>query len=391
MHSFFRKTNFLILIFFASVFVFAEEVPVDGQLLSDEDMLLKEEVLAEEDFFPEESEYQIPEDNIILPEPERVPLEFKGAEHALTKKYIERFLTNSGRAILAKSLEASSPYRPYIRNKLKEKNMPLMLQYLPVVESNYKITAVSRTGATGMWQFMENSMHPFLKKNSWYDERLDPWKSTDAALLKLTDNYKMFGDWLIAIAAYNCGAGAMKKVLKQNPGADFWYLAEHGKLRSQTAEYVPKLLAIYEVVENAEHYGALEVGLADSLIADSLPENYAFVAVRGMYSMNQIAEATGIERQTLDFLNPSLIRHCTPAGEIYSLRVPEGMGKVVEEKLSKLGMPSDALVHKVVKGDSLWAISRRYGVTVQDLCTLNNIRENGILSIGQVLIVPIFK
>jgi membrane-bound lytic murein transglycosylase D len=128
--------------------------------------------------------------------------------------------------------------------------MPPALEYLPVVESEYKPLATSRSGARGLWQFMENSIKPFMEKNEWIDERLDPWKSTDAALSKLQDNYKMFGDWPIAIAAYNCGAGAMQRILKKAPEKTFWYIAEKGLLRDQSVQYVPKFLAISELSEN---------------------------------------------------------------------------------------------------------------------------------------------
>ncbi len=336
-----------------------------------------------------EDEYDIPEENTIHPEPQRKHLTLKGEDHDLTKKQRDKFLTAHGKTLLALSLEQGAPYLPYIRQKLIELNMPLELQYLPIVESNFKITAVSKTGATGMWQFMENSMAPFLKKNSWYDERLDPWLSTDAALTKLCDNYKMFGDWEIAIAAYNCGAGAMSRAKKKNPGKDFWALATSGALRTQTAEYVPKLLAVCDIILNAEYYGALEVGVAYHLTEEKKTD-YSYVTTKGMYSLSEIAEEAGISKKVLEELNPSLKRRCTPAGELYKLRVPKDMTLQVEECLKHLGPPKNAIVHKVVKGDSLWALSRTYGISVQDLCKVNNIKENGILSIGQTIIIPIF-
>lgn len=336
---------------------------------------------------------EIPEEplGIVLPDPSRKHIGIKGADNPLTEKWIEYFLTNSGKKALCDSLIASEPYRPYIREKLAEKKMPSYLQYLPIVESNYKTTAVSRAGATGLWQFMTNSMAPFMKKNSWYDERRDPWKSTDAALAKLTDNYNMFGDWAIAIAAYNCGAGAMSKALAKSKKKDFWHLAEKGLLRQQTAQYVPKLIAIADIIENAEYYGALEIGAADKLIENKKSEGFDYVTVAGMFSLQQISKLTGIAESTMELLNPELLKHCTPPREAYKLRVPKGNGKSVEEKLKKEGVATDAITYTVKKGDSLWSISRKYGLTVDDLCTVNNINENGILSINQTLIIPIFK
>lgn len=342
----------------------------------------------------EDTACEIPGKNYTVPEPARADLGIPGADHELTEKFRKQYLSESGRKFLVSVLEASAPYRPYIRQRLSERGMPLFIQYLPVVESNFKTNAVSSTGATGMWQFMENSMAPFLKKDSWYDERLDPWLSTDAALAKLTDNYKMFGDWALALAAYNCGAGALSRILRQNPGATFWQLAEKGRLRDQTKNYVPKLLAIADIIENAEHYGALEVHLAamlserdDARIFETSETAY----ITGMYSLDQIAGISGISPATLRFLNPALRRGFTPAGSRYALRVPQGTASAVEEAMKSAGAPSDAITLKVQKGDSLWAISRRYGVTVADLCAVNNIKENGILSIGQTIIVPIME
>lgn len=371
---------------------------------STDDTIQQEQSTDEDDAVPEEK-IDTSEDEIlqqtediteeptgtVIPEPERKPLEIEGVDNPLTVKYREHYLTNAGRQWLAKSLADSERYRPYVRQKLAENNLPMLLQYLPIVESNYKTTAVSSAGAVGIWQFMTNSMSPFLKKNTWYDERRDPWKSTDAAVRKLSDNYKMFGDWAIAIAAYNCGSGAMARLISKYPGKDFWYLAENGLLRSQSAQYVPKLLAIADIIENAEYYGAIDIGAADKIIEDAPVEEFDYVSVAGMFSLSQIAKATGISKDELYFLNPALFRNCTPAREVYSLRVPKDTGKTAEEALKKQGVATDAITYVVKQGDSLWAISRKYNVTVDDLCEVNNIKENNILSIGQTLIVPIFK
>lgn len=328
---------------------------------------------------------------MIIPDPSRKHVGIEGADNPLTEKWIEYFLTNSGKRALCDALVASEPYRPYIREQLAAKNMPSYLQYLPIVESNYRTTAVSRAGATGIWQFMTNSMAPFLKKNSWYDERRDPWKSTDAALAKLTDNYKMFGDWALAIGAYNCGAGAMKRALEKSKKKTFWYLAEKGLIRQQTAQYVPKLIAIADIIENAEYYGVIEIGIADKLIENVKFEGFDYVTVAGMYSLEQIAKLTAIPESEVELLNPELLKHCTPAREAYKLRVPKGKGPEVEQKLKKEGVAKDAITYTVKQGDSLWSISRKYGLSVEDLCSVNNIKENAILSIKQTLIIPIFK
>ena len=321
----------------------------------------------------------------------RKELEINGYEHKLTQKWIDYYLTDQGQKWLKQVLSDSIPYRPYIREQLRENNMPMILQYLPMVESSYKATVVSRAGATGMWQFMENSMKPYLKKDNWYDERRDPWKSTGAAIHKLTDNYNMFGDWAIAIAAYNCGNGAMNRALRNSKEKDFWYMAENHILREQTIQYVPKLIAIAEVIENADYYGLIEIGAIDKMIEDKSSDQFDYITMAGMISLKEISRVTGIEEDVVKFLNPALYRNCTPAGETYDLRLPFGTGEEAAAALKDSGSATDAILYTVVKGDSLWGISRRYGVTVTDLCQVNNIRENDILSIGQKVIVPIFN
>lgn len=326
----------------------------------------------------------------IYPEAKKTNLNIPGLDHELTKKYIELYQSKTNSAWIAQSLVNSAPYRPYIRQKLKEKNMPSYLQYLPIIESNYKVTAVSKSGAKGIWQFMENSMAPMLKKTSWYDERYDPWKETDAALVKLMDNYKMFGDWNIAIAAYNCGGGAMRRLLKAHPKADFWYLAENNLLRTETKLYVPKLLAVAELIENAEYYGLLNIGVADKMIEFEEVTEFDYVEVNGIISTEELSKVIGIEKDEIEFLNPSLLKKMTPP-EKFSLRLAKGSGPKAQEALSKIDLPKDFITYTVQKGDNLSAIARTYGVSVDAICKASGISKDSILSIGQKLSVPIYE
>lgn len=346
---------------------------------------------SSEKIIPDEKEnVEIPAGK-IYPEPKRKRLSISGANHKFSKKFREYYLTPYGMQSLAKSLGDSELYRPYIRKKLRENKMPLILQYLPIVESNYKTTAVSRAGATGIWQFMTNSMDPFLKKNEWYDERRDPWKSTDAAVAKLKDNYKMFNDWALALAAYNCGAGAMRKILAEHPGKDFWYLAEHGYIREESAQYVPKFLAIADIIENAEYYGAIDIGAADKAIEGAKVKTYDYVNVTKMLTLKKISKITGITEEDLSILNPALLHECTPPDETYQLRVPKGKGKTAQKKLAKYGIPEKSITVTVKPGDSLWSLSKEYGVSVEEIRRFNKMSENDILTSGKAIIIPINK
>ncbi|MCR5080342.1 MAG: lytic transglycosylase domain-containing protein [Treponema sp.] len=245
----------------------------------------------------------------------------EGVFNESVQKQFEKYYTDENKRIfLSTVLYNSAPYRPYIIEQLEKRKMPLFLQYLPVVESDYKPYAVSLSGATGLWQFMENSMHPFLKKNEWIDERLDPWKETDAALTKLSDNYRKFKNWHLALAAYNMGAGAVERIIKSNPGKDFWQLAEENLLSRQSCEYVPKLIAVTEAVENAEYYGFIEIGAADEATKKGKIQKFKFYKVKGKSSLKYLAEKTGIPYETLKFYNPELIKECTPPEGTYRLR-----------------------------------------------------------------------
>ena len=319
--------------------------------------------------------------------PSRQELDIPLIQHPLIEKHLKEFQKPFSINWLKKVLERASPYRPYIRQQLKENNMPLCLEYLPVIESEFKINAKSRSGALGMWQFMENSIQPFLKKNEWIDERLDPWKSTDAAIKKLQDNYNWFKDWELALAAYNYGSGGISRLIKKHDNVNnYWYLVDKGVLTNQTENYVPKFLAIAEIITNEEYYGLDLPKINEEEIL-----NWEEVTVTKSIPITLLAKEMGIDSSILEFLNPSLLRGRTPPATEYQLRVPMGTSESVALIIQEMELPTYEHTYKVVKGDTLWGISRRYGITVQDLCDANNISENGILSIGKILYVPIIK
>ncbi len=305
-------------------------------------------------------------------------------------KYRKMYLTEKWSALLKAYLESAMEYRLYVRKAIQDKEMPEMLEYLPVVESNYKTHAKSKSGAIGMWQFMENSVYPFLTLNDFVDERYDPWKSTDAALKKLTDNYKYFEDWYLALGAYNCGAGAMSRAIKKANSKDFWYLAENNFISKQTAEYVPKLIAITDLAINHEYYG---IDLPDhaeefELLENEKNGNYDYITVKKAYSITQLAQELRIDSNTMKRLNPSFIRGMTHPAKTSEIRLPLGMKASAQEAIEKMSPIEFPFQYKVVAGDSLWSISRRFGVTVSSLCEINDIKENAILRIGKILYIP---
>ena len=324
---------------------------------------------------------------------QKIPLSFV-TEEMLARPEVEKFrrqyLNEKWLKHLYNVLESAMEYRLFVRKSVQDKNLPEILEYLPVVESNYKTSAKSKSGAIGMWQFMANSVYPFLILDDFVDERLDPWKSTEAALKKLTENYNYFNDWLIAIAAYNCGVGAMNKILRKAEKKDFWYLVDKKLLPQQTADYVPKLIAIADLAINSEYY---QIDLPNhneeyEMLINEKNGDFDYIIVEKAYSLKQLASEMRMDYETLKKLNPSFVRGMTYPVKKSEIRLPLGMKKSAEDAIAKL-IPIDfPFKYTVEKGDSLWSISRKYKVSIQSICDLNDIQENDILRIGKILYIP---
>ena len=225
-----KKIIVLILIFFSiCAGCLAQEAETDDVSAPETEIVVPEtEIVVPEpvegvdtealDENPEESE---PENTDDTPALEKKPLSLEYPERAEIERFRKQYLDPKWTKVLYDALENAIDYRLYIRKALADAELPPELEYLPIVESNYKTNAKSRSGALGLWQFMTNSVRPFLTLNDYVDERLDPWKETDAAIKKLKENYAIFGDWFLAIGAYNCGAGAMTRALAKAEEKDF--------------------------------------------------------------------------------------------------------------------------------------------------------------------------
>jgi membrane-bound lytic murein transglycosylase D len=314
---------------------------------------------------------------------EKIPIGIEFPETELVEKYRKDYLSNFGRQWITAALESGKSYRVYARKKIAEMELPACLEYLPLIESAYRPSARSRTGALGLWQFMENSVAPYLQKTRYIDERLDPWKSTDAALLKLKANYERFGDWLLALAAYNSGAGAIDRALaRQSPESEktYWALSDAKLLREETKAYIPKFLAICDIVINQDFFG-VEFPAADS---DEI--EFAFYKTDKPVVVSAFCVALSMEKKDFAFLNPALVYDIAPAG--FTFRLPPDK---LEDADAAFEKARASAVHIVEKGETLWGISRRYGTTVAELCELNGINEKAILPIGKILAVPIHK
>lgn len=361
-----KRLIFFVCICCVSFFIQAQETQ-EAQL---------EEVIAEE---------TAAEDEI----PAYKTIDIEVIDHTLIEYYKRQYLSESGKKWLAGVMKAASPYRAYVRKELEAQGLPACLQYLPVIESNYKLTALSKSGASGMWQFMKNSIAPFnIRVNDWMDERRDPWLSTSAAVRKLQENYSFFNDWYLALAAYNAGLGAVSRTVKAAGKSDYWYLADKGLLKTETKHYVPKFLAIAEILENHEYYG-IEFPDPDPVNDDSV--QYDEIVINQAIALDLLAEKTSIDAKTLAFYNPALYYGITPIDSSYRLRLPKGTAQqvsaVIKEDSFSLMRYS---MYTVKSGDTLFALSLHYGVGVHTIQKVNNLSSSKII-IGQKILIPSFK
>jgi membrane-bound lytic murein transglycosylase D len=310
------------------------------------------------------------------------PLSIGGVEKELTQQYIRQYLTPGGLAWLQSVMNRGAPYLSFIREEIAKRGLPPELIYLPVIESAYLNTAVSRSGAVGLWQFMRNSTAPFgIRINDWLDERRDFWKATQAALSKLEENYRFFGDWALALAAYNAGLGAVRRLCDSSGIKDYWQLAEQGLLRHETAHYVPKFLAVSHILSRAGRYG-LDLGW---------PENIRWTRLTAQRSVDLelLARTAGMDSEILRQANRELAYGITPPLAGYQIKVPVQYEAALQNALEQEG--TNLLryyFHTIHSGDTLSALARHYGVPVDLILQSNPAVQARYLRIGERLLIP---
>ncbi len=231
--------------------------------------------------------------------------------------YLNYFKTPRGSAIVETGLRRAGRYRAMVQRVLEDEGMPQDLIYLAQAESAFQPQAVSKAGARGMWQFMSYAGHKYgLQKNWWLDERQDPEKATHAAARDLRDLYDQFGDWYLAMAAYNSGAGTVQHAIERTGYADFWELYRRNVLPRETQNYVPIILALTLISKDPARYG-VEFEPEPPLKADSVKPGQAI-------DLRLVAETIDTDLETLRGLNPELLRLVTPSDPEFVLRLPEG-------------------------------------------------------------------
>ena len=299
---------------------------------------------------------------------------------------INRFTKGHEKSFFIASYKRSGRYRPMIVADLKEAGLPVELSWLPLIESGFKVNALSRARALGLWQFIPSTGYKFgLKRNQFIDERIDPVKATQAAISYLKELHQIFGDWSTVLAGYNCGEGQVLRVIRSqniNYLDNFWDLYE--RLPQETARYVPRFLATLHIVKNLEKYGF------DSLALDP-PWDYEVVSISKQVHLRDVAKKIGSTEKILKELNPELRYQILPREE-YPLRIPPGKGKILLAQLDKIPVsqpPQLAYIyHRVKRGESLSTIAKKYRTSVKSIARANNIRRKHFIVAGQKLKIP---
>ncbi len=307
----------------------------------------------------------------------------------VTNSHVEKALKlfkGRERKFFLDAYRRSGRYRPAIIKALNEAGLPEELSWLPLIESGFKTRAFSRARALGMWQFIASTGYKFgLKRDRWIDERMDPDKSTTAAIAYLKELHQIFCDWTTVLAAYNCGEGRVLRQIrtqKINYLDNFWDL--YTKLPRETACYVPRFLAVLHIVNDPEAHGFILPPVEEEVEVDK-------IVIGKQVHLKTAAKHLGVSYEALKGLNPALRQNCTPS-KPYAFKVPKDKGTVLLSKIDNIPVwhpPVPAYVtHRVRKGESLSVIALRYRASVRSIMALNNLRSKHFVKAGKRLKVP---
>ncbi|HKT12228.1 MAG TPA: LysM peptidoglycan-binding domain-containing protein [Terriglobia bacterium] len=302
--------------------------------------------------------------------------------------YVAGFLTyfqNGGQDYINKILTRVGMYQPMISSVLRKYGMPQDLIYLAAAESGFNPQAVSHQGATGLWQFMAARAREYgLKMDQYQDQREDPLKSTEAAARHLRDLYKEFGDWYLAMAAYDAGPGGVQKAIERTGYANFWKLRELHALPEETQNYVPIFIATALIAKDPRAYG-FDVQSNSALDPDR-------VTVTVPTDLRLVAELIDRPVKELENLNPSLLTWATPMDESqYVINLPHGTKDLYEKRIAEVP-PENRVWWRAVKveqADTLEGIAHKYHITEAALARANHLERGDDPEIGAHLILPI--
>jgi len=290
------------------------------------------------------------------------------------------YFNGKGRNSLIGGFTRAGKYRPMIQRILDEEGLPPELIYLAQAESGFLPRAVSRMKATGMWQFISARGREYgLQQTGDFDDRLDPEKATRAAARHLKDLYHQFGDWYLAVAAYNCGPLNVQKAVERTGYADFWELRKRNALPRETSNYLPIILALTIIAKNPREYGVENVTPAPAVEYDTME-------APSPTHLGLIADILDLPLPALQELNPAILRLVAPAG--YAVRVPKGSLKPLVAALDLVPAERRASwrVHRITAGDTLPTIARRYKVEERSILAIN--ADCMSAEEGDLLVIP---
>ena len=297
-------------------------------------------------------------------------------------QYIKYFQTK-GRKQFEIWLKRYVQYKDLILPILKEHELPEEFIYLAMIESGLNPKAYSKANASGMWQFVYSTGKQYGLNRDWFrDERRDPVKSTHAACKYLKDLNNLFDNWYLAIAAYNCGEGRVLRASKLHQTYDFWQLQS---LPKETRNYIPYFLSAAIIAKTPDAYGFK--------VPKVQPFQYEEVILEKSADLAVLARVAGIKPKIIRDYNPELRQSATPTDGPYALKLP--IGKSNDFIKAWNAIPENErfapqfVVHRVRYGESLWTISKKYGISIHDLASVNKIRNRNKVRVGQKLKVPL--
>jgi membrane-bound lytic murein transglycosylase D len=296
------------------------------------------------------------------------------------------FFANSqkGHNTLLHSFQRYGRYKAMIERVMAEEGVPHDLIYLAVAESSFQPRALNaRSHAGGMWQFMPYGDYG-LARNGYVDERFDPEKSTRAYARYMKFLYEQLGDWYLAMAAYDWGAGNVQRAVQKTGYADFWELYKRHNLPAETQNYVPEILAAIIIANHPTQYGFDEITLDPPVLTDTVTINYAV-------DLRLISDLVDAPVDELMALNPSLLRMATPPETAFDLHLPAGTAALYEQRIA--GIPESKRTawryHRVTPDDSLASVAHTYRVTVAELAAANQLHADQSVAGIEALVVPV--
>ena len=295
------------------------------------------------------------------------------------------YLQGRGSGFINTVLKRVGQYQALFSEALRKEGLPQDLIYLAAAESGFNPFALSRAGAKGIWQLMLGRAIEYgLRKDRWVDEREDPAKSTQAAVRHLKDLYQQFGDWYLAMAAYNCGPANVQRAIEKTGYADFWMLRQLHALPVDTENYVPIIIATALIAKDPQAYGFA--------VQPDPPVETEQVVVGVPTDLRLIAQIIDRPVEELIRLNPGLLRWTTPANNPdFVLNLPVGTRETYEQGIATI--PADKRiwwrVHKVADGDTLSSLARKYRVTPVSLAGANGLERDTLLTAGSRLVLPL--